>query len=370
MNLRSSPLLARKLSSLGLLVAWAFAGCKDSSKDASQPAPSASASTTAPAPSAEPSTDPSTASKADQVQVGDEYDDADPSAVTDFHGALDPHGGWVDDGKYGTVWVPARSAVGADFVPYQTGGHWAYGDDYTWVSDYDWGWAPFHYGRWVLIDGRGWAWIPGRRYAPAWVTWRVGSPGFGYVGWAPLAPEWGWRAGVVVSFGFPVLPHFSYCGTVDLFAPRLSARVLAGPQVAVAEGGTRVWAEGSVRGGRVAGPPPSRCGIATEAVVHVSANDPGTRHAQEFSKPSTAVALGAHPPARGASAPVIVHAKEAPGRDRPGESSGTLTNRPGGGLPENGGGKGPARTDDHADHGDRTEHGGGNKGSKPEPKHK
>ena len=86
----------------------------------------------------------------------------------------------MDDGKYGTVWVPSAAVVGEGFVPYASSGHWVYGDDYTWVSDYDWGWAPFHYGRWVNIDGRGWGWIPGRRYAPAWGTWRVGAPGFGF----------------------------------------------------------------------------------------------------------------------------------------------------------------------------------------------
>jgi len=55
----------------------------------------------------------------------------------------------------------------------------------TWVSDYSWGWAPFHYGRWYYDDYYGWTWIPGYEWAPAWVVWRSGG---GYYGWAPMAP--------------------------------------------------------------------------------------------------------------------------------------------------------------------------------------
>src|SRR5580692_3542035 len=86
----------------------------------------------------------------------DAYQDNDPSALQDFHPALDSSGTWQDDPTYGTVWVPSQQVVGADFVPYQTAGHWAYdNDEYVWVSDYDWGWAPYHYGRWVMMDGGG-----------------------------------------------------------------------------------------------------------------------------------------------------------------------------------------------------------------------
>jgi hypothetical protein len=366
---------ARQFRFLPILLLLAFAGCKGESKETPAPTPSAEPSATAPAPSATASGDPSSAasgsssSDGDQAQVGDEYADNDPSALTDFHGALDPHGSWVDDGKYGTVWVPAPAVVGADFVPYRTGGHWVYGSDYTWVSDYDWGWAPFHYGRWVSIDGHGWGWIPGRRYAPAWVTWRVGAPGFAYVGWAPATPEWGWRAGVVVNFGFPVVPRFSYCGAVDLFAPRLAARVVVGGRVAEAEAGTRVWAEGEARGGRVAGPPPARCGIPADHVARPAPHDPAIEHAQNFGKPATAVSLGAHPPTRTAapSGGATVHGTAGPTHEHTEHAAEpALTNRPGGGaLPsENGGGKPPS------------ENGGGkapppNKGGRPpnEPKH-
>jgi hypothetical protein len=78
-----------------------------------------------------------------------EYQDTDPSALSDFRSTLDPYGTWTEDPTYGTVWVPSPTVVGSDFTPYVSAGHWAYDDDYVWVSDYQWGWAPFHYGRWV-----------------------------------------------------------------------------------------------------------------------------------------------------------------------------------------------------------------------------
>ena len=101
-----------------------------------------------------------------------------------FYDALSPYGDWVRDARHGYIWLPA---VYDDFHPYGSNGHWVmteYGN--TWVSDYDWGWAPFHYGRWYFDDYyQSWAWIPGYEWAPAWVSWRSGG---GYYGWAPLGP--------------------------------------------------------------------------------------------------------------------------------------------------------------------------------------
>ena len=110
-------------------------------------------------------------------QASDDYADDDPSALTDFQQPLAGHGDWVQDLTYGTVWVPSSAEVGADFAPYQSAGQWAMADtgDWMWQSDYAWGYVPFHYGRWVWA-GNYWGWIPGRTYAPAWVSWRVGAP--------------------------------------------------------------------------------------------------------------------------------------------------------------------------------------------------
>ncbi|MFP4292481.1 MAG: DUF6600 domain-containing protein [Cyclobacteriaceae bacterium] len=100
-----------------------------------------------------------------------------------FYHELSPYGQWIDDRNLGFVWLPD---VGRDFHPYMTNGYWVmteYGN--TWVSNYDWGWAPFHYGRWRFDDYYGWMWVPGTEWGPAWVAWRNGG---GYYGWAPLGP--------------------------------------------------------------------------------------------------------------------------------------------------------------------------------------
>jgi len=121
-------------------------------------------------------------------QAAQAYDDGyDPQAYVQFESSLSPYGSWIDDASYGHVWIPSTTYVGYDFQPYSSGGHWVlteYG--WTWVSDWDWGWAPFHYGRWAVCGGYGWAWIPGSVWGPAWVSWRTGG---GYVGWAPLPPR-------------------------------------------------------------------------------------------------------------------------------------------------------------------------------------
>jgi hypothetical protein len=65
-----------------------------------------------------------------------------------FYDELSPYGYWVDNLDFGYVWVPD---VSPDFTPYGSNGHWIYAyEGWTWVSDYSWGWAPFHYGRLVL----------------------------------------------------------------------------------------------------------------------------------------------------------------------------------------------------------------------------
>lgn len=111
-----------------------------------------------------------------------------------FYDQLSPYGIWVYSPQYGYVWAPS---VGRYFKPYGSNGRWVYTHyGWTWVSDYRWGWAPFHYGRWIYDDWRGWLWIPGYDWAPAWVAW--GYYGNNY-GWAPLAPgininvNFGWR---------------------------------------------------------------------------------------------------------------------------------------------------------------------------------
>ena len=125
---------------------------------------------------------------------------------------LDRHGRWEQSSDYGPLWIPRVVAPG--WAPYAAG-HWAFVQPWgwTWIDNAPWGFAPFHYGRWVFLRNN-WAWAPGTFvarpvYAPALVAW-VGAPrvsvgisigggvggsvgggsGFGAsVGWFPLAPR-------------------------------------------------------------------------------------------------------------------------------------------------------------------------------------
>ncbi|GAB3274556.1 hypothetical protein GCM10027347_47520 [Larkinella harenae] len=118
--------------------------------------------------------------------------------VESFYDELAPYGRWERNSNYGQVWIPE---VEADFQPYATNGHWAiteYGN--TWVSDYEWGWAPFHYGRWLFDDYYGrWIWVPDSEWGPAWVSWRSGG---GYYGWAPLGPGMGVNVNITINLPF------------------------------------------------------------------------------------------------------------------------------------------------------------------------
>jgi hypothetical protein len=229
----------------------------------------------------------------------DSYDDNDPAALNDFRQPLDPYGAWVDDPTYGTLWVPSPSVVGADFQPYVSAGHWAYDDDYVWVSDYPWGWAPFHYGRWIFIEGRGWSWIPGREYRGAWVTWSV-DDGYSYLGWAPMGPAFVWFGGVAVGWHGYWGPRWAYVPRGEVFAPRVGAHVVVGPAAVSIASRMRPYTVANVR---VAGPPPARLGYTAAQIPRATAVA-SVAHAQQFARPSTAGPLGASAPTRFESAPV------------------------------------------------------------------
>ncbi|CAM3595843.1 hypothetical protein G4177_13185 [Corallococcus sp. ZKHCc1 1396] len=108
------------------------------------------------------------------------------SAITQFRDVLSPYGTWMDLPDVGWVWRPDANVVGADFVPYATGGRWVSSDwGWTFETEWDWDWAPFHYGRWVDKPTVGWVWWPDSEWAPAWVDWRWDE---GYIGWQPMAP--------------------------------------------------------------------------------------------------------------------------------------------------------------------------------------
>jgi probable HAF family extracellular repeat protein len=100
-----------------------------------------------------------------------------------YTGLSSDEGSWVEAGKYGYCFRPR---VSGDWQPYQDG-HWVWTDHgWYWNSNERFGWATYHYGRWVNLGGTGWCWVPGNQWAPAWVSWRESNE---HVGWAPLPPE-------------------------------------------------------------------------------------------------------------------------------------------------------------------------------------
>jgi hypothetical protein len=117
-----------------------------------------------------------------------------PTSVTGYED-LGAYGTWSNQGDYGQVWTPSSVPVG--WEPYHTG-YWTYVQPWgwTWVDEQPWGFAPFHYGRWVNANSR-WSWVPPAReapavYAPALVSF-IGAAALAAnqpsVGWFPLGPR-------------------------------------------------------------------------------------------------------------------------------------------------------------------------------------
>jgi hypothetical protein len=110
---------------------------------------------------------------------------------------LEEYGAWHQTPGYGYAWFPRTTEP--DWAPYRYG-HWDYVEPwgYTWVDDEPWGFAPFHYGRWMNYEGA-WGWVPGPPrvesaayvrpvYAPALVVW-VGGVAGAEVTWFALGPR-------------------------------------------------------------------------------------------------------------------------------------------------------------------------------------
>jgi hypothetical protein len=113
-----------------------------------------------------------------------------PAEVRPYASSFDDYGSWQYQASYGYVWYP-RVAPG--WRPYYHG-RWAHLRPYgwTWIGVDRWAWPTHHYGRWGFNAGV-WFWIPGRHWAPAWVSWGYAP---GYVSWCPL----GWNN--LPIFGF------------------------------------------------------------------------------------------------------------------------------------------------------------------------
>jgi hypothetical protein len=136
-----------------------------------------------------------------------------PVATTTFYNSLAPYGNWVEVPDYGLVWQPTVVVVNPGWRPYGDRGRWMWTDcGWYWYSDYSWGWAPFHYGRWCAHPRLGWFWAPDTTWGPSWVSWRYTST---HCGWAPLPPLAHYRSGfgfsyynssVGISFDFGLAP--------------------------------------------------------------------------------------------------------------------------------------------------------------------
>jgi Family of unknown function (DUF6600)/FecR protein len=154
-----------------------------------------------------------------------------PEEVRSYGGAFDQYGTWGYQPAYGNVWYPT---VPAGWYPYSYG-RWSFAARFGWFwvgFNHGWGWPTHHYGRWGYGANR-WYWIPGRYWAPAWVSWAYAP---GYVSWCPLGfdnrpvvafthvnvrPYGPWSAWTVVparSFG-PTYPAPGRVVAADSIAP-------------------------------------------------------------------------------------------------------------------------------------------------------
>ena len=230
-----------------------------------------------------------------------------PSALTDFKATLDPYGQWVRrrerTAPFGN---PIAGVVGSDFQPYVTRGSLGLRQRRIhWMSDYDWGWAPFHYGRWAWIAGRGWCWIPGRTYAGAWVSWRTGGrvtvTSVGDRSRRPGGGAAATRSGSVA----PATRRTRFAGRAICSRTNLarSHRARSATSTSIARQHATRGTDGRTPAhpARRTGPPPSRFGITPPS--HVPHSAPRERCAASRARSrmrtrARATAFGAHAPAQ------------------------------------------------------------------------
>lgn len=163
---------------------------------------------TTPPPETNTVTAPLTPPASETVPADDSY--------TYFYDSLAPYGSWIYVADYGYCWQPTVVVANPGWQPYCNYGRWVYTDcGWYWRSDYSWGWAPFHYGRWFHHPRRGWCWVPGHEWGPAWVSWRYNND---YCGWAPLPPGAIFRPGIGFTFhGRNVSASFGFGLSADFY---------------------------------------------------------------------------------------------------------------------------------------------------------
>jgi hypothetical protein len=115
-------------------------------------------------------------------------------------------GEWIYDKYLGYVWRPFLNdrLHGGGWTPYHNGRWTSVQGQLFWVPSEPWGWVPYHLGIWMWNKTKGWLWIPGSVFAPAWVDWGFHNSFFCWRAWS--ITDW-YLYGVVNDGYFPYLAH-------------------------------------------------------------------------------------------------------------------------------------------------------------------
>jgi len=117
------------------------------------------------------------------------------------------YGEWLWDSLYGFVWRPFlndHSYPWGGWMPYYQGRWTSVNGQLFWVPSEPWGWVPYHLGIWMWNKKKGWLWIPGSVFAPAWVDWAFFSGRFCWRPWSILD----WYGYATYNGGY--LPYYEY----------------------------------------------------------------------------------------------------------------------------------------------------------------
>lgn len=119
----------------------------------------------------------------------------------------DLYGEWLWDSYLGYVWRPYlndRSYPGGGWMPYLQGRWTSVQGQLFWVPSEPWGWVPYHLGIWMWNKRKGWVWIPGSVFSPAWVDWSFHQ---GLFCWRPWSITDWYGYGVTTDGYFPYFAH-------------------------------------------------------------------------------------------------------------------------------------------------------------------
>ena len=134
-----------------------------------------------------------------------------PSAVIYFAQKYSTvYGEWIYDDLLGYVWQPHMHNLypNSPWRPMVYGQWREMNGQLFWVPQEAWGWVPYHLGLWHWNKNKGWLWIPGSAFAPAWAQWHAffGQSLFGWSIWS----LYGWCPGYMryASTGYAYDPRF------------------------------------------------------------------------------------------------------------------------------------------------------------------